>query len=55
MSHFRHKIKAIVKLNSKLTIAFKLNFTYGNFGNWSKSGLRFSLNASLPSLASSVV
>ena len=29
--------------------------SYGNFGNWVKSGARFSLKASRPSLASSVV
>ena len=31
------------------------HIAYGNLGNWSKSGLRFSLNASRPSFASSVV
>ena len=29
--------------------------SYGNFGNWVKSGTRFSLNASRPSFASSEV
>ena len=38
-----------------LSIAVNIIIPYGNLGNWSKSGSRFSLNASLPSFASSVV
>ena len=35
--------------------ALLANRSYGNFGNFEKSGLRFSLNASRPSFASSLV
>ena len=35
--------------------ALRANRSYGNFGNFEKSGLRFSLNASRPSFASSLV
>ncbi len=46
--------KRIKKDHIKLDVIF-LREVYGKRGNWSKSGLRFSLNASRPSFASSVV